>query len=721
MSTMGLDPVESADFAEQARSGGLGLPPSDPWLTRHTIAAPVFGIATGAANLAFSAEELATPMLRPIAEEIDKAFGTSGVEWLDREQRIARAQIVKQQQIPTQVFGYVGDTLRGGAQAITEAAAGFAVAGPLGAAATLGGAEALPEYRKMIADRVDPETAKTAAIVTGATSAALAFVPFGGKTVLTSIGRGAVLMPYMNAWQRGLTGEVLDNAGYHDMAEQYKVFDGRAIATDIVMGALFGGGGHVLHGTPPAEFLPRQADAALVDTVARNREEHAPGIPADPYTRSANVDALDKALHDELIGDPVDVSAQIDAERATFVRDPYADDNENIWRAAVEEQYGPAIAEAQRIQAEAEAAAAAQSPIKAAVVRFGGEEFDARTHIEAFKQAEAAGAVPRDREGRISLGPNDSYNLFRLRDGTLVTRDEAERIGGAKRTEELPPMTGATLDSLASEIGWAERGGLILRDEARPGGIGGDVIGRSKWVPYSDFWPGRPDKSLTQKGAGVALDKVKTGERLTPKEKRFIDYARETLRRRGAEEELMRIEELEKQRAAKEAETPAEREARLEREALQDESAVTHADMVEGGYFHLTEDERIAFDRQLEYIADREAQHNEIERINQEFRAELERGYGAHDAGIPRPGAAGITQDRGGAQGPALGQGEGQDPLALARQLAAERPELHVVTAEGDALPINEYIARAEAEGASADEVARLAQVAVDCAIRGLT
>jgi hypothetical protein len=92
------------------------------------------------------------------------------------------------------------------------------------------------------------------------------------------------------------------------------------------------------------------------------------------------------------------------------------------------------------------------------------------------------------------------------------------------------------LQRMREEIGWAEYGGRLIRDGDATGGLvgDGDVIGRTPWVPKSDFWPARPDKGLSEKAAHAALDRALEGEQLKPIEQRFVDYAVEVAQVREA-------------------------------------------------------------------------------------------------------------------------------------------------------------------------------------------
>lgn len=74
--------------------------------------------------------------------------------------------------------------------------------------------------------------------------------------------------------------------------------------------------------------------------------------------------------------------------------------------------------------------------IKNAVVRFGGKLYEAPTHFQAIQQALKEGTVPKV-NGRMSLGPTDTINLFRTHQGRLIDRDMANAWYGGGRTEDL--------------------------------------------------------------------------------------------------------------------------------------------------------------------------------------------------------------------------------------------------------------------------------------------
>jgi diguanylate cyclase (GGDEF)-like protein len=108
---------------------------------------------------------------------------------------------------------------------------------------------------------------------------------------------------------------------------------------------------------------------------------------------------------------------------------------------------------------------------------------------------------------------------------------EWEQVGREART----PADLERLLQTEGEIGWAERGGHLLRAPSADGL--GDVIGRTQWVAKSDFWPGRPN-NVTIDAARSALKKVQSGEAMNASERSFIDYAEKWLGEKEAEHGL---------------------------------------------------------------------------------------------------------------------------------------------------------------------------------------
>ena len=109
--------------------------------------------------------------------------------------------------------------------------------------------------------------------------------------------------------------------------------------------------------------------------------------------------------------------------------------------------------------------------------------------------------------------------------------------------------------TLRNEIGWADRGGRLIRTPEGSGYDGGDAVGRTAWVPKSPFWGGRPGvaerSAVTEAEAARAFDKYENGKHLSPKELRFIQYAESY--ERDYNEQGQEIDALSKEQSAQES------------------------------------------------------------------------------------------------------------------------------------------------------------------------
>lgn len=83
----------------------------------------------------------------------------------------------------------------------------------------------------------------------------------------------------------------------------------------------------------------------------------------------------------------------------------------------------------------------------------------------------------------------------------------------------------AELQGMASEAGWQERGGLMLRAE----GAEGEVTGRTAWIPSAEWFAGKP-QGVTEHHMRSAVEKVARGEaKMTKPERQGIEYMLDTL------------------------------------------------------------------------------------------------------------------------------------------------------------------------------------------------
>jgi hypothetical protein len=76
----------------------------------------------------------------------------------------------------------------------------------------------------------------------------------------------------------------------------------------------------------------------------------------------------------------------------------------------------------------------ASNPITSAVVRFGGKEYDGPIHAVAINAARKDGQTIK-----INRDQGDRIDLFRRKDGSVITKAEAEKLGSATlKSEEMP-------------------------------------------------------------------------------------------------------------------------------------------------------------------------------------------------------------------------------------------------------------------------------------------
>lgn len=202
--------------------------------------------------------------------------------------------------------GQLGRIAAGTTEGLTIGAVGGAAAGPAGAAYLLGGTEGYSDFLESKKAGLDDNTAAKKALLTGGFSAAGAFLPMKfGPNLFTSIAGGGAANVVLGAAQRASTGAVLDSHGYHDMAAQYRVMDGEAMASDLVLGGAFGAMGHVMHPTSGADI-----DAALAVDSNVHATRSAPGIPTTPEVANLHDDQLRQALDSLAKGDEPMIGSQ---------------------------------------------------------------------------------------------------------------------------------------------------------------------------------------------------------------------------------------------------------------------------------------------------------------------------------------------------------------------------------------------------------------------------
>lgn len=242
------------------------------------------------------------------------------------------SEVIKKNKPDPATTGWLGQQAFALTSMLSRAIGGGVIGGPVGGAAVVGGTEQNATTQELIGEGVDPQTAERAGDIAGVTTGLGALLPAAvpGK-LLTRLASGSAINVATGATYRGSTAKVLEDGGYKDMAEQYKILDAAAITTDAILGAGFGAISRVRR--------PSDVDAALASNDWHQYEvEAAPGIPADAATRNAHTEAMDKATEQLVAGEPVNVELKA-AEFAVKPRNA-ADTDEA--RALVEQTYNPA-------------------------------------------------------------------------------------------------------------------------------------------------------------------------------------------------------------------------------------------------------------------------------------------------------------------------------------------------------------------------------------------
>lgn len=216
-----------------------------------------------------------------------------------------------------QTTGWLANVLQGVGSVVPQATIGTlaTLGNPIGGALAVAETKGFARMKELQAGGVDERTAAIAGTVEGVAQGAGFLLPASlTGSLLTRAASGSAINTALGMTQRGITGKVLEDAGYPEMADQYRMLDSAAIFTDAILGGAFGAldsGGRAP--------LRSERDAALAANNIRHMEiETAPGIPADLATRASHVKAVDLATSQILRGERVDVSLRA----ANFVDRP---------------------------------------------------------------------------------------------------------------------------------------------------------------------------------------------------------------------------------------------------------------------------------------------------------------------------------------------------------------------------------------------------------------
>ena len=266
----------------------------------------------------------------------------------DAEQNAARMKALQDwSRIDPHTHGVAAQVLGSATRGLTIIGLGSLMGTPLAGAGALGIVEGSNDYADTTAAGVGQGTALAKAGLTGVASFAGASVPMAmsgkvamnlvglglsseiaGNTALASVfygaGKAASVMAGTVAGKiatsgagmvgfglanRYLTSNLLESAGYPEMAAQYKALDAQAITSDLVLGLAFGAAGVLGKKLHPLERPdPNMIDAALDGRKEAARARGAGGLPTDLVTADLDARLQDQALGDLLRGREPNVS-----------------------------------------------------------------------------------------------------------------------------------------------------------------------------------------------------------------------------------------------------------------------------------------------------------------------------------------------------------------------------------------------------------------------------
>jgi hypothetical protein len=170
---------------------------------------------------------------------------------------------------------------------------------------------------------------------------------------------------------------------------------------------------------------------------------------------------------------------------------------------------------------------------------------------EVISANDKTAAAHPDRESAAGEGPGAARGATGQEgagEGQAARGPEGEARAGGEGAGRVEPLTiehpemRAELERMAGEAGWAEIGGRMIRKPEYEGDPNPPVIGRTKWLPKADWWPGRVGK-LNEDQTREAVRKALAGEKLKKNEQAAIDYMIDVANERRAERSSIHDEE----------------------------------------------------------------------------------------------------------------------------------------------------------------------------------
>lgn len=210
--------------------------------------------------------------------------------------------------------------------------------GPVGGAATVGGSTGNYVYEDH--PELDAVTRIKLAAQQGLFSGLGALLPAGvGSEIATRLVAGAGINAGFGVANRFASSQILDVAGYKDMAAQFAPLDAQSLLADAVLGSAFGLlGDHESKPTP--DVIKKALEARRAEMLARG----AAGVPGTPEAAAADGRLADKAVGAVLQGKDVQVDPQ---DLQTVLKDAVVDPEKTAWNDGVHkaaaDAFGPLV------------------------------------------------------------------------------------------------------------------------------------------------------------------------------------------------------------------------------------------------------------------------------------------------------------------------------------------------------------------------------------------
>lgn len=253
----------------------------DPTFFQGSIAAPARGVAEGTIGLAQSAVGFSKRLISDPAFTADVAptVNIFRVMFPDADKTLNETYDTIGKQLQD-ARGYVkpdsgsqgtaAEVLYGLGQFVPAIGATI-VGGPTVGAATAFSSTYEQSYQDFKGKGVDESTARNLATQQSLFNAAGMALPAAvGTTLATRIASGVAINTGFGGLNRYSVGETLEEKGYTELAQQYRVFDGQAMLVDAVLGGAFGGAHHLAArnaDVPPLPETEAPIPAAEVQSV----------------------------------------------------------------------------------------------------------------------------------------------------------------------------------------------------------------------------------------------------------------------------------------------------------------------------------------------------------------------------------------------------------------------------------------------------------------------